>query len=376
MTADNKEEEYKSSGLKVKVRAFGSPKIAELLRSTIMGTEGKLRYRQTEIVERMKKQRHIEFIEILKGTRVLGTTGIVTRQTRTAAEVRRSLYVRYLSVAKGFKSRKRKRSGLGKKATRNSDRKSDLRDQIADQLTSHFEAPFIEEDREGAFYAYVEAENINSQNLCLSMGFNPIRKVQTLLFSRFQPTELKSASTIGFTDQPIIKQKLAEFYSEYSLYFEDQIFDTGFYFVLKEKDKIVAGIRATPVHWQLVEYPGFEGWLMTEVLPYLPMTNKLFKPGQFNFLAFDYAFYKDGNIKLLTELMSHCCALLGFHVGMFWGDQQAEITKTLQNSDLGFLNSVVGSVGADLMVRFVNSSKEYEQSIHQKPVFISALDMT
>lgn len=367
----------KATGLSVKVRNFGTPKIAELLHNTILGTEGKLRYRQKEIVERMKSQRHLEFIEIVKGTRTLGTTGVVSRNTRSAGETRRSLYVRYLSISKGFKNKKRKNASIfSTQKERNPNRKSDLRDQIGRTITTHFERPLIKANAEAAFYAYVESENVNSRNLCLSMDFLPIRKVLTNTFSRFNPTPSKRAHPTGYSDELEIMLKLNEFYKDYSFYFEDRIFDSGFYFVLKQDNEIIAGVRATPVHWQLVEYPGFEGWLMTEVLPYMPMTNKLFRPGQFNFLAFDYAFYKDENVKLLTELMTHCCALLGFHVGMIWGDAKAPITQDILKSDLGFLHSIVGSVSADLMVRFINSGVEYESLIKEKPVYVSALDMT
>ena len=85
-------------GLKVKVSKHGSPRIANLLKNTVFGTEGKLRYRQQEIASRLKSQPHIQFIEILKGTRVLGTVGMSNRTVIHGDTSMRTLYVRYLSL--------------------------------------------------------------------------------------------------------------------------------------------------------------------------------------------------------------------------------------------------------------------------------------
>ena len=159
---------------------------------------------------------------------------------------------------------------------------------ITNKITSHFEQPFIEFKQNGLFYAYVESANINSKKLCISMGFEPTRKIETLLFSRFNPTQKKTISNISEFEIDEVKEHLQSFYHNYSFYFEDQVFRKGFYFVKKENGQIIGGIRATPVNWELVDYPGLEGWLMRDILPYIPFTNRLFPPDVLKFLAFDY----------------------------------------------------------------------------------------
>jgi hypothetical protein len=357
------------SGIKVQVRPFGSPKIAELLQATVFGTPGKVRYRQKEIVQRMKSQRNIEFIEVQKGTRVLGTTGVISRPAHLGNEPLHTLYVRYLSVAAAF-NKKPKKAGSGFNTTvikpATTRKPGRLHQLIGEQITGHFEQPFLENNQQGAFYAYVEAQNENSRNLCISMGFQPVRKVNTLLFSRFSPTLSKHIVNPAQSDFHNIRRLLHEFYKDHSFFFEDQIFNTGFYLVKKVKGEIVAGLRANPVNWQLVEYPGFEGWLMKDILPYLPFTNRLFKPGEMAFLSFDNLFYTEGNDG----------ALLKYHIGMVWGDAGSPLIKTLKQKDLGFMHSVVGPVSADLMVRPINADEVTLKKIQESPVFVSALDMT
>lgn len=350
-----KVEKSSLTGLRVKVSKHGSPRIAQLLQNTVFGTEGKLRYRQKEIADRIKSQSNVQFIEILKGNRVFGTAGMTNRNVLHGDDYMQTLYVRYLSFAHAFKSKNSTNFSTLKRKGKN---RSVLREMVLDEISAHFEQPFIEADKQGLFYAFVESANINSRNLCLSMGFEAARKVETLLFSRFNPTQQKSISNIAEYEQDEVKKKLSEFYKDYSFYFEDQIFRTGFYLVKKENGKIIGGIRAIPVNWQLVEYPGFEGWLMQDILPYLPFTNRLFQPGSFKFLAFDYAWHAPNLEHIIPELMAHCCSLFGINMGMIWGDTNSELIKNLKSSnELGFVHSVSGSVYADLMIRPINFIK-------------------
>lgn len=281
-----------SSDLKISIQDSGSPKIAALLDSTIYGTNGKLRYRQKEIVDRMNSQTDIEFIEISKRERVLGTAGIISRPTYTGSMLLNCRYVRYLSISRGFNNQNKRTKKENTSHHTKPLKKNSLKHRIGAKITEHFEAPFLQNNRKGAFYAFVEGENRNSRELCLSMGFTPIRKVHTLLFSRFNPTPHKEVSTASETDQEIVRKKLATFYKNYAFYFEDRIFSNGVYLLLKRNHTIIAGIRAIPVHWQVVDYPGLEGWLMRKVLPHLPLTNRLFSPTNFAFWRLIICFAK------------------------------------------------------------------------------------
>ncbi len=359
-----KEEENSSnSGLQVKVSKYGSPRIASLLKKTVFGTEGKLRYTQNDIVDRIKSQANIQFIEILKGKRVLGTVGMANRPVVHGDEPMLSQYVRYLSIAQPFNSKKRT---VNHKSAEKKQRSGTLRESIANEITIHFEQPYLDSDRQGMFYSYVESANLNSRNLCLSMGFEPARKVETLLFSRFSPNQQKTIHNIAEEEQDQVKEELQKFYNDYSFYFEDKIFHAGFYLVKKEKNKIIGGLRAVPVNWKLIDYPGFEGWLMRDILPYLPLTNRLFQPDKLTFLAFDYAWHEPNHEHVIPELMSHCCSLFGIHLGMIWGDMHSDLIKNLKSGNqLGFIHSVVGSVYADLMIRPINFYPKVEDEVEE-----------
>lgn len=358
--------------LKVITRSGTSPEILSLLQQTVFGTKGKVRYRQKQIAEGMKSQKNLEFIQILKRDRVLGTTGVVTRETSGLQNGIKSLYVRYLSVNNPFRKKEKKQAQ--ERTIRKERTSNPLKKLIGDQITDHFEKPVYEANEKASFYAFVESENYNSKELCINLGFYPTRQVSTILFSRFFPKESSRVSQTQSNSQSTVREMLSAFYEEHSFYFEDRLFESGTYLTLKREGEVVAGIRYKTVNWEIVEVPGFSGFMMQKVLPYLPLTRKLFNPRNLNFLAFDYAW---GKTELILELMEHASADSGINLGMFWGDVNSETILALKKSGkLGFLYAMNGEVTAEVMQRFINLDEEEQKELLEKPVFVSALDMT
>ncbi|RNC79953.1 MAG: hypothetical protein ED557_12525 [Balneola sp.] len=368
------EDTSRNLSLNVTTQKGITPEVTKLLEQTIFGTKGKVRYRQKHIVDGMKSLKNLEFIQIKKGDRLFGTTGVVSRNTTGLAPSLNSLYIRYLSINNPFRNQGKPNQNASRKASRVG---TTLKQKIGAEITNHFESPFLEKDQKGVFYAFVESENYNSKELCITMGFYPQRRVSTILFSRFSPKKSELCNEIKESGMASLKEKLSEHYSDHSFYFDDQLSDSGSYFVLEKEGKILAGVRCKPVHWELIEVPGFSGFLMQKVLPYLPVTNRLFKPKQFSFLAFDYAWTSSDNIDYLLEVMEHCCAAHNINTGMIWCDTEAKIAQLFQNSgNLGFLNTIRKDVTAEVMMRFIGFEEREKVELLNKPVFVSASDMT
>lgn len=363
-----------SNSLKVVTTPGTSPQIVALLQKTIFGTKGKTRYRQKHIANGMASKKNLEFIQIQKSGTILGTTGVVTRMVKSGIEELTSFYIRYLSITNPFRNSKPSSTNSPSKKRR---RNSSLKKMIGEKITSHFEVPVLESESKAAFYAFVESDNENSKNLCVELGFNPLRKISTVLFSRFFPRTNSSISKAKLRDSSEISDKLSDLYKDHSFYFEDELFESGSYFCFKKDGKVVAGIRCKPVSWELVEVPGASGFLMQNVLPYLPFTNRLFDPKELKFLAFDYALYSENNESLVLDLMGHCSSIYGIHIGMYWGDIENNLVSWLKSSQkLGFLHNLKGDVTAEVMYRFVNFTEHQRSELLARPVFVSALDMT
>src|SRR5690554_5709885 len=321
----------KPSGFKVDTVQGSSAEITQLLENTTLGTPGKLRYKPTNIQHNLKLIKGLEFIQIKKGHRVLGTAGVVSRETNTSD----SLYVRYLSVFSP------QRAFKAKQTSSNTSKNNRLKHLIGSQLTNHFEEPFNQQNKSGCFYAYVESENFKSKNLCELFGFNAQRTIQTLLFSRFFPKKKKSIHLLDKRKYSHFKHQLEQFYDNHSFLFTEELDQFGTLYTLNHNGRAVAGLRATSVTWDIVEIPGINGFLMQYVLPYLPLFRRLFSPKNLNFVAFDCAWFEDSWEHAIPELMEHACADKNTHMGMFWGDAESKITQNLLNSKkLGFLNKI------------------------------------
>ena|SRR5690554_5942760 len=251
----------KPSGLNVDTIQGSSVEITQLLENTTLGTPGKLRYKPTNVHQNLKLHKGLEFIQIKKGHRVLGTAGVVSRKTNTID----SLYVRYLSVFSPLRAAKTKQKNS------NISKNNRLKQLIGSQLTNHFEEPFKQQNKSGCFYAYVESENFQSKNLCELFGFSAQRTIHTLLFSRFFPKKKESIQQLNKGIVTEFKHQLEQFYGNHSLLFTDDLNRYGDLYTLNHEGTAVAGLRAKLVTWEIVEIPGFNGFLMQYVLPYLPL---------------------------------------------------------------------------------------------------------
>ncbi len=345
-----------------------SEELIGILRNTVFGTEGKLRYRQKEIEKGLRLLKGLEFIQVKKGERILATAGVIKRATHELD----TLYIRYLSAVNPFRSRNKMHPEKGALS-----RSGRLRTAIGKIFTDYFERSFHDNDQSGCFYAYVESDNVYSHNMCLSFGFKPVRELQTMVFSRFFPKPEASVREVSGTHHSVYLDEVHSFYKDHAFVFTHDIGDRGRLYGWYEGEELVAGIRAWPVRWELVEVPGFTGFLMQKVLPYLPLTRRLFNPDDMHFLAFDMAWYKEGYEPCLPRMMQHVCAEHQIHMGMITGDAGSRLIQNLKSTGKpGLLHRINGAVSAEVMVRPINMSDEEFTRLVSKPVFVSAVDMT
>lgn len=367
----NDPKEKSMSGLTASTSDTLSSGVLKLLKNTVLGTPGKLRYQHTEVEERIQSLNNIQFIEIKKRSRVLGTAAIVNRSISMNHSSLEALYVRYLSVYVPNRSAKNQNPAVNPKTNR----RSKIRNEISNIFTSELEKPFQETKQAGLFYAYVENDNILSKNLCSSFGFESIRTILTLLFSRFSPKSNSNVSELDANDLADFRSDVQEFYTDHDFVYTDDLEDLGVCFTYKLNGQSLAGLRAIPIKWKIVEIPGLKGFVMQKILPKIPFFNRIFNPDKLEFLAFDSLWYKDNHHEYIEKVMEHACAKYGINMGMTWGDESSKVTKRLlKTNKLGFLHKINGKVKAMLMIRPVNMDKGAIPS--NNPAYVSAVDMT
>ena len=359
------------SDLTVTTKKGHSKSILDLLNKTVLGTPGKLRYRHVQTILNDEKISDITFIQINKRERVLGTAGFIERNITFNSTPLKALYVRYLSVYNPFKKQNRTRSNISKQKKPNV-----LRSNIENIFRKELQKPFLKADKKGLYYAYVEADNSLSKELCESFGFKETRVINTFLFSRFFPKNHNQVVALEKDNHESFSGSLRHFYNDHNFVFSDSLEDFGTCYVFKQNGEEIAGIRAIPVHWEIVEMPGWKGFMMLKVLPKIPFFKRLFKPDRLKFLAFDSLWYKPGHANKTQNLMEHACSDLGYFMGMIWQDEKSSVAKSLVTKNkLGLLHNINGAVKANLMVRDIDISPEDFSDLKNKPAFVSAVDM-
>ena len=357
-----------TSGIEVGLEKEATEEIVQILQSTTYGIEGRLRYSHVDTQDRIKATQNLSFFQIKRYQRILGIAGVIKRSTLGVKGTVTALYIRYLSMPGAFK--KKPTSRIGHKP-----KQGVLRGFLSDMFTQLEQD--VPDEEKAVFYAVVERDNIPSQNMCKMNGFEKVRQMDTHLFSRFKPREHAYIRAIKEVDQPEFEKQLFEFYQKHTLVFTDTLFTEGKCMVAERDGKIVGGIKGRPVKWELLEVPGFSGFLMLKVLPYVPYLKRLFDKRYVRFVALEALWVSEGYEKEIEPLMEAMCAYYKEHIGILWSDSESPIAHLIRKFVvLGFMSKVQKNVPADLLIRFIDTPDEEKKVYRNSPMYISAGDMT
>lgn len=340
--------------------------VAEVLRQTIYGLPGNLRYRQLDAAEKCAKLPHTRWLLLEKNGKLLGNAAMLERTCGVGGQRVSTAYVRYLSVPAGPQNSK----------TRPAEQKhNQLRHLLAAELAT---APKPHHTLPRVLFAYVEAENTPSQQLCASFGLQAYRQLGTHISSRLSPALHPRFRALQLSERRDLQVKLEVFYAGYHFFFSDELFGHGTYYVItNEQDEPVVGGLVFQCDWEIVEIPGIEGWFVKNMFPYLPFLKKLFPKNKLSYAAMEGVWFTPGYEHLLEDLFASCAARLGLHVSIFWDDAESRVLDAVQKhvkpGIIGRLNKVVK---ADILMRTWRFSPAMEAALRSKPAYVSAHDLT
>lgn len=342
------------------------PDVAEVLRATVYGLPGKLRYRQLDAADKCARLPHTRWLLLEKNGRLLGNAALLERPSQVAGQNISSAYVRYLSMPGGVQN---------PKARQRPHQNGQLRQALAAELA---QAPAEMAGQARVLFAYVEADNLPSQQLCASFGMQSYRQLGTHISSRFAPKQHPRCRLLRPEEGPAMLQKLQQLYQDRHFFFPEELFSHGDYYVItNENDEVVVGGLVFRCDWEVVEIPGAEGWLVKHLFPHLPLLKRLFPKDQLSFAAMEGLWYATGSESLLPALFSSCAAQLGLHVSMFWDDAASPVLATVQKQvQPGLIGRLSKMVHADILMRLWRGNEALEQALRQKMVYVSAHDLT
>jgi hypothetical protein len=365
-----------ASGFELKVVSAPPQDVKNLLTSTIYGIKGGMQYRHKNVDAKIDRLPNSFFVTLRRHTKLLGTVGFMFRKTIVNKVSLASYYVRYLSINS---KTKRKGSKFKNSAKDSSERfkKNNLKSGLSQLMLEHFTNPILVKNESSLFYAFVDKDNVYSQSLCKEFGYKKIRNISTIIFSRIFPKKSSEVFQLKESEKEFVLNRLAEEYKYHNFYFKDHTVVDDNYFVVKANGRIVAGLKASPIEWEIVNIPGLSGFIIKNIFPVLPFFKRLFNSREFRFTAFDAIWYEPGYENKLIELMESTCAVLNLHIGITWLDKQSIIKERLyKTKKLGMLHQLNNNVPADVLARFINMSDVEIQSFYDRPVYVSSFDLT
>ena len=155
----------------------------------------------------------------------------------------------------------------------------------------------------------------------------------------------------------------------------DYLFMHDNYYVIKENNEIVAGCQFHKAHWVINKMPGFMGKIILNVVPRIPLLNKLFNPKKFLFLAFEGIFFKQGKEKRLHELFEGLLAQEKLKTALFWMGENCPWHKALiKYGRSGLINIFVKDSDVYIMASYQNMTPEEIYATENSPLYASGFD--
>jgi RimJ/RimL family protein N-acetyltransferase len=329
------------------------PFIVNFLKTVRLGTDGAV-YRHYDTEDRIAHLTRPYVAYATEGDKFVACMVMSRIETRQGEQSLDSYYIRYFSAHPDYR-------GKG----------------ITKEMSLLFIDAFAKTLPRGALlYAVLERGNHRSVKIVNKVGFEHRKPVQTFGFSRFFPKGSKRIERITTsTEQAEVQELLKDFYANYAICHFQNIFQKDRYYVIREQGEIIAGIQVHQTVWKVESMPGVSGKILLQVLPRLPIINKMFNPQQFEFITFEGIYYKPGQEAVLYELIEGLLAQEKLKTAIFWLAEGAPLAEMfLEQGKLGLMHQFVKDAGTFLAYNTTKLSDAQQEALLRYPPYISSFD--
>ena len=226
------------------------------------------------------------------------------------------------------------------------------------------------------FVGFVERGNKSSFKVSESAGYHTIGTIKTTGFSRFFPKKSVHIQPVNSADEKReVLALLKDQYRQHALVQFDYLFMHNNYYVIRENNEIVAGCQFHKAHWVINKMPGFMGKIILNIVPRIPLLNKLFNPKKFLFLAFEGIYFKPGKEKQLQELFEGLLAQEKLKSALFWMGEKCPWRQELTRyGRLGLINKFVKDSDVYIMASYQHMTPEEIDATENSPLYASGFD--
>ena len=164
-------------------------------------------------------------------------------------------------------------------------------------------------------------------------------------------------------------------YEEHALVPFNSILLVDNYFAIRENGEIVAGCQFHRVHWVINSMPGMMGKIVMNIVPLIPVLNKLFNPLRFEFLAFEGIYVKPGFENKLMDLFEGLLAKEQLKSSMYWMGESCPVRKRIQEKcKTGLIHSFIKESDVFIMAAFHDLNEAEVSDLKSRPLFVSGFD--
>jgi hypothetical protein len=335
-----------------KIRQEATPALLDLLTSTTLGTNG-AKYRHLDTRTRILEADDPIFLSLERHEKVIGNVTFCRRGS--------FWYIRYFAFSSVVQAGNKKKS--------DNKGNSFLKRELKVFFDEVFQGKHSEEPVR-SMYAYIDPKNDRSKWMSENFGFSVIAQLATQSFSRVSPKSSRRLSVIH--DWEAIRPMVEKQYGDHTFYFTTHAGKPPFYVLKNEKGEIIACARMTTVHWKIVRLPGKLGGVLTRIIPYIPLLNRLIKPSEHTFLVPEIVCIRNNDPKILEELFSGILHDRGLNLILWWVDAKDPLyVRVRDKMNWGLLNRIIGVSPVDVVERKADNVAASDTG----PVFISAYDM-
>ncbi|GAA4462357.1 hypothetical protein GCM10023189_38910 [Nibrella saemangeumensis] len=340
---------YQDGPLRLTVASQADEQAILLLQQTTYGTKG-IRYRQTGQENKIHQLNNPYFFHLYQGDELVGIYCLDQRMIGFPFGSVSAFYGRYLTVRD-----KDQCKGYGQL----------LKSRAVDYIHRQEQPPYL-------FYSFIEAKNTRSMAVSTQEDFESVAQLKTYMFRRYSPvkdTRFREASTIDpARTLHLVQQQFAGygFQNFININYNRQ------YFTLEEDGRIIAGVQANPIVWQLVHIPGPFGTLIGKVAPFIPGLRRFFNPSRQAFVVLEGVYVEKGRPELLPVLLESVLAHFNIHTAMWQIDQKDPLITLLPQKKMGLFSQFQPEVTTHVMVKAVDLPNDI--SLGQAPVYMSCFD--
>ncbi|UFH55174.1 GNAT family N-acetyltransferase [Spirosoma sp. KNUC1025] len=344
---------YQKGPLQIRVRKTADVAAVALLKQTIYGTNG-IQYQHIGQEQKIRQLSNPFFFHLFFADELIGMYCLDERTVSIqAGEFIQAYYGRYLAIARAHQGK-----GYGRL----------IKEQAIRYVEVNCQEPLI-------FYSFIEEKNSRSLRISQSEGFKSVATLKTFVFRRYAPKIAPQFSRISIQDNGSLKSILSQSYKKHSLTTLAKIGHEGNYFTLLEKDDVIAGVQANPVCWNFLAMPGRIGWIMMNILPRFSATRRFFNPSQYQFVALEGIYVKEGREAELPVLLESVLAYFGYHSALLQVDITDPLNRSLSDTKkMGRLSGYQKNILTHVMVKA--EDKSIVAKLSEKPVYVSSFDFT